>query len=60
MEISYRRPPPSLLERTFARQVKRRAVQTPAPAQLDLAVNPGIEVAYSSLDAPDEPEQGSR
>lgn len=36
MDISYRRTPPSILERALARLAKRRSLSSPLVAQVDL------------------------
>lgn len=44
MEISYRRTPPSLLERALARLVKRRLVSTTRVHRLDLIHDVDLKV----------------
>ena len=43
MQISYRRTPPSLLERAFARLVKRQPVPTVAVVRVDLVRTANME-----------------
>jgi hypothetical protein len=44
MDLSYRRTPPSLLERALARLLKGQRTQARSSVRLDLALNPGIEL----------------
>lgn len=44
MDISYRRTPPSLLERTFARLLKCRAMAVSDLVQLDLVCGDVLEI----------------
>ena len=47
MDISYRRTPPSLLERALARLVKRRLIPTAPVHRLDLVHDVDLELMHS-------------
>jgi hypothetical protein len=47
MDISYRRTPPSLLERTLARFVRRRPVAANPVAKLDLVHDVELELRHA-------------